>query len=87
MNKQTKSVLILMLADKGMPEKWVDRIDLNSHESVEGQIAILEKEFHEIRNKGKNKKRSEEEWVDLMSEQSLDVGKVDLGIKDYSKTV
>jgi hypothetical protein len=86
--EQFKKVIKLMVIDKGLPESWAERVNLDSDKSVDEQLAILEKEFHAIKNKGKNEERSEEEWLKLMNEHgNSNVGKEDLKIVDYSKTV
>ena len=80
-----------------LPEKWIDRIDVNSEKPIEDQIKGLQEEYNEIRqsvidkevedghyspSNGKVADKSEEEWTKLMDgEPTKDSGTVDLGLK------
>ena len=83
-----------LFADAKLPEKWFNRIDVNSETSVEDQI----KEYAEIRqsviddevaggdykpNSYKPKERSEKEWLELMEdEEGVNNGTASLGLEE-----
>ena len=87
-----------LFADAKLPEKWFNRIDVNSETSVEDQIKELQEEFAEIKqsviddevaggdykpNSYKPKERTEQEWLKLMEdEESSDNGTASLGLEE-----
>ena len=86
-----------IFGESKLPDKWFDRIDVNSETPVKDQIKVLQDEYSEIRqsvidkevengsyspNNGKVADKSEEEWTKLMDgEPTKDSGTVDLGLK------
>ena len=87
-----------LFADAKLPEKWFNRIDVNSETSVEDQIKELQEEYAEIRqsviddevaggdykpNSYKPKERSEKEWLELMEdEEGVNNGTASLGLEE-----
>ena len=87
-----------LFADAKLPEKWFNRIDVNSETSVEDQIKELQEEYAEIRqsviddevagggykpNSYKPKERSEKEWLELMEdEENSNNGTASLGLDE-----
>lgn len=87
-----------LFADAKLPEKWFNRIDVNSETSVENQIKELQEEFAEITqsvidnevaggdykpNSYKPKERTEQEWLKLMEdEEGSDNGIASLGLEE-----
>ena len=87
-----------LFADAKLPEKWFNRIDVNSETSVEDQIKELQEEYAEIRqsviddevaggdykpNSYKPKERSEKEWLELMEdEEGANNGTASLGLEE-----
>lgn len=87
-----------LFADTKLPEKWFNRIDVNSETSVEDQIKELQEEYAEIRqsviddevagggykpNSYKPKERSEKEWLELMEdEEGANNGTASLGLEE-----
>lgn len=87
-----------LFTDAKLPEKWFNRIDVNSETSVEDQIKGLQEEYAEIRqsviddevagggykpNSYKPKERSEKEWLELMEdEEGANNGTASLGLEE-----
>ena len=92
------STVRTLFADAKLPEKWFNRIDVNSETSVEDQIKELQEEYAEIRqsviddevaggdykpNSYKPKERSEKEWLELMEdEEGVNNGTASLGLEE-----
>lgn len=87
-----------LFAEAKLPDKWFNRIDVNSETSVEEQIKGLQEEYAEIRqsviddevagggykpNFYKPKERSEKEWLELMEdEEGANNGTASLGLEE-----
>lgn len=87
-----------LFAEVKLPDKWFNRIDVNSETSVEEQIKGLQEEYAEIRqsviddevagggykpNSYKPKERSEKEWLELMEdEEGANNGTASLGLEE-----
>lgn len=87
-----------LFAEAKLPDKWFNRIDVNSETSIEEQIKGLQEEYAEIRqsviddevagggykpNSYKPKERSEKEWLELMEdEEGANNGTASLGLEE-----
>jgi hypothetical protein len=95
-NTKKDSAKAIFIESK-LPEKWFDRIDVNSDIPVKDQIKTLQDEYTEIRQSVINEEigdghyspgdskiteKSEEDWAKIMDgEPAKDSGTVDLGLK------